>query len=66
MSTHYISRFISFLHQDVGLPNEYVQLALKQSQFNYGVLPMVLWQYGLVTLPQLDQIYDWFELGLYS
>jgi hypothetical protein len=22
-------------------------------------LPMVLWQYGLVTLDQLDKIFDW-------
>ncbi|MCZ0902074.1 DUF2949 domain-containing protein, partial [Microcoleus sp. HI-ES] len=22
-------------------------------------LPMVLWQYGLVTLEQLDKIFDW-------
>ena len=65
MSTHHIPRFINFLHQDVGLPDEYVQLALKQSQFNYGTLPMVLWQYGLVTLQQLDQIYDWFESTIY-
>ncbi len=61
MSTYHIPQFINFLHEDVGLPHEYLQLALKQSQFNYGTLPMVLWQYGLITVPQLDQIYDWFE-----
>jgi len=25
---------------------------------------MLLWQYGLVTLEQLDQIYDWLEASL--
>jgi hypothetical protein len=24
-------------------------------------LPMILWQYGLVTLEQLDRIFDWLE-----
>jgi hypothetical protein len=24
-------------------------------------LPMILWQYGLVTIEQLDRIYDWME-----
>lgn len=24
-------------------------------------LPMVLWQYGLVTIEQLDRIFDWLE-----
>ncbi len=65
MSTHQIPQFINFLHRDVGLPLEYLQLALKQSQSNYGTLPMVLWQYGLVTVQQIDQIYDWFESDIY-
>jgi hypothetical protein len=26
-----------------------------------NLLPMILWQYGLVTLKQLDQIFDWLE-----
>jgi hypothetical protein len=24
-------------------------------------VPMILWQYGLVTLEQLDRIFDWLE-----
>ncbi len=56
---------LNFLRQDLSLPDESVQLALKQSQSDYGSLPMVLWQYGLVTLAQLDAIYDWFEAYVY-
>jgi hypothetical protein len=26
-----------------------------------NLLPMILWQYGLVTLEQLDRIFDWLE-----
>jgi hypothetical protein len=30
-----------------------------QNQSVLSPLPMILWQYGLVTLEQLDRIYDW-------
>jgi hypothetical protein len=56
-----ISQIISFLRQDLGLPQESIQLALKQTQSSRGTLPIVLWQYGLVTLPQLDRIFELFE-----
>jgi hypothetical protein len=36
-------------------------VALKHSEQDPGPLPMILWQYGLVTLEQLEQIYDWME-----
>jgi hypothetical protein len=26
-----------------------------------GPLPMILWRYGLVTIAQLEKIYDWME-----
>jgi hypothetical protein len=28
---------------------------------NSYLLPMVLWQYGLLTLEQLDRLFDWLE-----
>ena len=56
---------INFLCHDLNLPNDSVQLALKQTQSARGTLPMVLWQYGLVTLPQLDQIFELFEYYSY-
>ncbi|PSB56646.1 DUF2949 domain-containing protein [Chamaesiphon polymorphus] len=65
MSEQNTSQIIRFLRQDLRLPDESVELALKQSQTNRGSLPIVLWQYGLVTLHQLDRIYDWFESYVY-
>jgi hypothetical protein len=53
--------FIEFLHHDLSLPRSSIQLALRQGQPQRDPLPMVLWQYGLVTLAQLDQIFDWLE-----
>lgn len=65
MSKHHIPQMIGFLCQDLDLPTESVELALKQSKSDYGTLPIVLWQYGLVSLYQLDQIFDWFESYIY-
>lgn len=65
MSKHDLPQVVNFLHQNLNLSDDSIQLALKQSQSDYGSLPIVLWQYGLVSLPELDQIYDWFESYIY-
>jgi hypothetical protein len=65
MSQSDLPEVINFLRQELNLSDSSVQLALKQSRSDYGSLPMVLWQYGLVSLKQLDNIYDWFESYIY-
>jgi hypothetical protein len=65
MSQNYLPQFVNFLRQNLNLSDDSVQLALKQSQSGRGSLPIVLWQYGLVSLAELDQIYDWFESYIY-
>jgi Protein of unknown function (DUF2949) len=65
MSKHDIPQVTNFLRQNLNLSDDSVQLALKQSQSNYSSLPIVLWQYGLVSLPELDRVYDWFESYVY-
>ncbi|WP_347278039.1 DUF2949 domain-containing protein [Alkalinema sp. FACHB-956] len=54
-----------FLRNEMRLSSEAIQLGLKQSGSDSGILPIVLWQYGLVTSEQLDKIYDWFEVYIY-
>ncbi|WP_310424630.1 DUF2949 domain-containing protein [Chamaesiphon sp. VAR_48_metabat_135_sub] len=65
MSKHDIPQVVNFLRQNLNLSNDSVQLALKQSQSDYHSLPIILWQYGLVSLPELDRVYDWFESYIY-
>ncbi|WP_035991274.1 DUF2949 domain-containing protein [Leptolyngbya sp. KIOST-1] len=52
---------IQFLQDDLAISAASIQVALKHSEQDPGPLPMILWQYGLVTLEQLEQIYDWME-----
>jgi Protein of unknown function (DUF2949) len=61
MSKENIPHIIDFLCHELNLPNDSVQLALKQTQSARGTLPIVLWQYGLVSLQQLDRIFEMFE-----
>jgi Protein of unknown function (DUF2949) len=56
-----ISQTIQFLREDLRLPQSSIDLALKKSPVDRHVLPIVLWEYGLVTLSQLDAIYDHFD-----
>jgi hypothetical protein len=55
------SRFINFLQEDLALSSSSISIALRHLEQDPGPLPMILWQYGLITLEQLDQIYDWLE-----
>ena len=61
MSIHNQVEFIRFLHQELAIPQADLKLALKHPEQTPELLPMILWQYGLVTLTQLDQIFDWLE-----
>ncbi|AFY38060.1 hypothetical protein Lepto7376_1726 [[Leptolyngbya] sp. PCC 7376] len=54
-------KFINFLREELSIPGESISVMDRHWQKNSSLspLPMVLWQYGLVTLEQLDLIYDW-------
>jgi hypothetical protein len=54
-------KFIHFLQQDLAVPSSSIDLALKRTEQPLDQLPILLWQYGLVTLSQLNQIFDWLE-----
>lgn len=56
------SRFIHFLQQELSISADSLAVALRYREQDPGPLPMILWQYGLVTIEQLDQIYDWLEM----
>jgi Protein of unknown function (DUF2949) len=57
------SDLITFLHKDLALPTAAIDLALRHTGQNITEIPMVLWQYGFVSLAQLDQIFDWLATG---
>lgn len=57
------AKLVQFLRDELGLPDAAIALAQRHCEQDPGPMPMVLWQYGLVTMEQLDQIYDWLEMA---
>ncbi|MEM6451160.1 MAG: DUF2949 domain-containing protein [Cyanobacteria bacterium P01_D01_bin.105] len=55
------AKLIRFLQEDMAIPSNAIQLALKQCKKDLGPLPMVLWQQGVLSLQQLERIFDWLE-----
>lgn len=56
-----IERLIKFLHSDLGISQEEIILAQKLADPEPNILPMILWQYGLIDREQLDRVFDWLE-----
>jgi hypothetical protein len=54
---------LQYLQDDLDVSDASLQIALRQREQDPGPLPMILWKYGLITLEQLDQIYDWLASG---
>jgi hypothetical protein len=55
------SQLITFLQEELDLSANSIDIALRHSEQDPGPLPMILWQYGLVSLEELEQIFDWLE-----
>jgi len=53
------NNFVNFLKEELSLSNDSIDTVKRAIEDNSAPIPMVLWQYGLVTLEELDRIYDW-------
>ncbi|MCM1983395.1 DUF2949 domain-containing protein [Lyngbya confervoides] len=61
MSKTLAPQLIHYLQQELHLSEEAIALASRQSFSFLNQFPIVLWQRGLVSLEQVDQIFDWLE-----
>ncbi|BAZ90356.1 hypothetical protein NIES932_18550 [Raphidiopsis curvata NIES-932] len=55
------TRLLNFLQEDLAISAASLAVALRHTEQDTGSLTMILWQYGLINLDQLEQIYDWLE-----
>ncbi|QZZ18661.1 DUF2949 domain-containing protein [Leptothermofonsia sichuanensis E412] len=58
------TRLIQFLQHELAISPAEIDVLLRHPEQNHAPLPMLLWQYGLITLQQLTQIFDWLEAQL--
>lgn len=62
MMTTFLQKLVGFLQDELAIPADSIALAIRHHPTDTPhLLPMVLWNYGLVTLEQLDLIFDWLE-----
>ena len=61
MKSTRFQKLVHFLRDDLAIPSASIDLAVRHDSDMPNLLPMILWQYGLVTLEQLDRIFDWLE-----
>lgn len=62
MNRHHDAKLIHFLEQEMAVSPAELAVLLRHPERDYAPLPMLLWQYELVTLNQLSQIFDWLEM----
>ncbi|MBD1824206.1 DUF2949 domain-containing protein [Cyanobacteria bacterium FACHB-DQ100] len=55
------SCLVRYLKEELAVPDESIDLAMRHCEQERGTLPMVLWRYGFVSIDQLNQIFDWME-----
>lgn len=55
------TQLINFLQEELAISESFITLALRRYKQDPAPLHMILWQYGLISLEQLEQIFDWLE-----
>ncbi|MEG4810717.1 DUF2949 domain-containing protein [Microcoleus sp. F8-D3] len=55
------TQFIQFLQHEMAISTAEIDVLLRHPEQAHAPLQMLLWQYGLITLQQLIQIFDWLE-----
>lgn len=57
------SQFIHSLEHNFALSHAAISLATKHDEGDFRLLPIVLWKYGLVTLDEVEDMFDWLEIN---
>ena len=55
------TRLISFLQSELAIPADWIALGQRQSEQDPNLLLIILWQYGLITWSQLEQVLNWWK-----
>lgn len=53
------AQFLQYLQDELSISRISIEQALQSLGKDSHLLPIALWQYGVLTLNQLDQVYDW-------
>lgn len=56
-----LEKLIDFMRLELGISERAIALAKKSATSEPNILPIVLWQYGILDREQLDRVFDWLE-----
>ncbi len=60
MTSTLINTLVSFVQTEFGVSNDELATAFHHDD-SATQLPMILWQYGFITVTQLDLLFAWLE-----
>ncbi|CCQ49903.1 DUF2949 domain-containing protein [Crocosphaera watsonii WH 8501] len=55
------TEFSQFLQQEMALSRDDLAVVIKNRRQPGDPIPMLLWQYGLISLGELQRIWDWLD-----
>lgn len=61
MGTTLQDRLVAFLENDLSISRDAISIVLRRKESDASLIPVILWQYGLINITQLSQILDWLE-----
>lgn len=50
---------LRYLREKLGLSDNALALGQRQAELEQAPLPVVLWSFGLLSLPQYQEVLDW-------
>lgn len=56
-----LKKITNFLQLELGISAEAISLARKNQSLEPNLLPIILWQYGIISTEELDRVFDWLE-----
>ena len=56
-----LDKLINFMRSELGISDRAIALAQKSVTPEPNILPIILWQYGILNIEQLDRVFDWLE-----
>jgi hypothetical protein len=59
-----LEQLINFLRSELEVSADAISLAQKTETVEPYTLPIILWQYGLLNIQQLDCVFDWLEISI--
>ena len=58
-----LEQLIDFLQSEFKISARAISLAQRSQDLEPNILPIILWQYGLLNTKQLDEVFNWLEVS---